>query len=213
MFPELPGLEWEATKKPVFRTKIMESVNGRELRASYQAEPKYEINLSYAFLREWKGKNELQQLESFFLTHRGSFDSFLLNFHEDNEFECEFVGDGVTTTFQLYKQLHHLKIPLSHTKPQDLGAIDPLMWNADSNKLMWNIDPLVLMWSFGHVGITSNGLLVLSAPLSVGQKIQVVGTYYYRCRFADDEQEYTHFLSKLWKAKKVNLIGSLGNKV
>jgi hypothetical protein len=67
LFPELPGLEWDLSKKPIFNTKIMESVNGRELRASYQAVPKYEISLSFGFLRESKGRNELQQLESFFL--------------------------------------------------------------------------------------------------------------------------------------------------
>ena len=47
LFPELPGLEWDLSKKPIFNTKIMESVNGRELRASYQAVPKYEISLSF----------------------------------------------------------------------------------------------------------------------------------------------------------------------
>ena len=43
--------------------------------------------------------------------------------------------------------------------------------------------------------------------------MSVSGTYYYRCRFADDEQQYTNFMSKLWKANKVDMIGSLGNKV
>ncbi|MDI9753647.1 DUF2460 domain-containing protein, partial [Acinetobacter baumannii] len=37
LFPELPGLEWHLTKTPMFNTKCMQSVNGRELRASYQA--------------------------------------------------------------------------------------------------------------------------------------------------------------------------------
>jgi hypothetical protein len=49
LFPELPGLEWELSKTPIFNTKIMTSVNGRELRASYQAIPKYEISLSFGF--------------------------------------------------------------------------------------------------------------------------------------------------------------------
>ena len=62
LFPELPGLEWDLTKTPTFNTKIMTSVNGRELRASYQAVPKYEISISFAFLRESKGRNALQQL-------------------------------------------------------------------------------------------------------------------------------------------------------
>lgn len=77
LFPELPGLEWELTKTPIFNTKIMTSVNGRELRASFQAVPKYAFTMSFAFLRENKGRKELQKLQSFFEERRGAFDSFL----------------------------------------------------------------------------------------------------------------------------------------
>lgn len=56
-------------------------------------------------------------------------------------------------------------------------------------------------------------MLQLSIPLLEGESITVTGTFYYRCRFADDEQQYTNFMSKLWKAGKVEMIGSLGNKV
>ena len=54
---------------------------------------------------------------------------------------------------------------------------------------------------------------MLNKPLNEGEMMSVSGTYYYRCRFADDEQQYTNFMSKLWKANKVDMIGSLGNKV
>ncbi|WP_171519326.1 DUF2460 domain-containing protein, partial [Acinetobacter proteolyticus] len=87
LFPELPGLEWDLTKTPTFNTKIMTSVNGRELRASYQAVPKYEISMSYAFLRENKNRKEFQILESFFLARRGAFDSFLFKMPDDFEFD------------------------------------------------------------------------------------------------------------------------------
>jgi hypothetical protein len=60
LFPELPGLEWELSKTPIFNTKIMTSVNGWELRASYQAIPKYEISLSFGFLRESRGRTSLE---------------------------------------------------------------------------------------------------------------------------------------------------------
>lgn len=213
LFPELAGLEWNATKKPMFNTKVMESVNGRELRASRQAVPKYQISLSYAFLREWRDKTELQQLESFFLARRGAWDSFLYKFPEDNQYQCELVGDGITTEYQLYKQLHHLHIPLSHTDVINGGA-DPFMWNQNDQNLMWSTDDMTLMWTVNvNYSISKDGILTLSAPLAEGQTLVVTGTYYYRCRFADDEQEYTHFMAKLWQAKKVNLVGSLGNKI
>ncbi|MDU4061175.1 MAG: DUF2460 domain-containing protein [Acinetobacter baumannii] len=209
LFPELPGLEWDLTKTPMFNTKIMQSVNGRELRASYQAVPKYQISMSFAFLRESKGRNELQQLEGFFLERRGSFDSFLFKMPEDNEFQCTFVGDGVQTSFQLYKQINTTQIPLQHTQAEQ--SEDPLMWSENASKLMWS-DPESQMWLL-QFGITTNGLLQMSIPLAAGESITITGTYYYRCRFADDEQQYTNFMSKLWKAEKVEMVGSLGNKV
>ncbi|HAV5002464.1 TPA: hypothetical protein JIZ10_17850 [Acinetobacter baumannii] len=209
LFPELPGLEWDLTKTPMFNTKIMQSVNGRELRASYQAVPKYQISMSFAFLRESKGRNELQQLEGFFLGRRGSFDSFLFKMPEDNEFQCTFVGDGVQTSFQLYKQINTTQIPLQHTQAEQ--SEDPLMWSENASKPMWS-DPESQMWLLQFV-ITNNGMLQLSIPLLEGESITVTGTFYYRCRFADDEQQYTNFMSNLWKAGKVEMVGSLGNKV
>jgi hypothetical protein len=209
LFPELPGLEWDLTKTPMFNTKIMQSVNGRELRASYQAVPKYQISMSFAFLRESKGRKELQQLEGFFLERRGSFDSFLFKMPEDNEFQCTFIGDGVQTSFQLYKQINTTQIPLQHTQAEQ--SEDPLMWSENASKPMWS-DPESQMWLL-QFGITTNGLLQMPIPLAAGESITISGTYYYRCRFADDEQQYTNFMSKLWKAGKVDMIGSLGNKV
>lgn len=173
LFPELPGLEWDLTKTPMFNTKIMQSVNGRELRASYQAVPKYQISMSFAFLRESKGRNELQQLEGFFLERRGSFDSFLFKMPEDNEFQCTFVGDGVQTSFQLYKQINTTQIPLQHTQAEQ--SEDPLMWSENASKPMWS-DPESQMWLLQFV-ITNNGMLQLSIPLLEGESITVTGTF------------------------------------
>lgn len=211
LFPELPGLEWELTKTPIFNTKIMTSVNGRELRASFQAVPKYEFTMSYAFLRENKGRKELQILQSFFEARRGAFDSFLYKAPDDNEFNCTFVGDGITTTFQLYKIQGTSQIAVGNTLEASEPS-NPNMWNKVETKSMW-IAEQKLMWSRGTVGITKDGKLVLAEPLEEGEKISVSGTYYYRCRFKDDEQQYTNFMSNLWKASKVEIIGSLGKKI
>ena len=213
LFPELPGLEWDLSKKPIFNTKIMESVNGRELRASYQAVPKYEISLSFGFLRESKGRNELQKLESFFIERRGAFDSFLFKMPEDNEYSCSYIGDGTSTSFQLYKNMHTLQTPLAHTKAETVFEIDPVFWNEDDQMPFWSDNDDDLFWDDTTAQVTKSGMVTLSKPLEQGIKFEVKGTYYYRCRFADDEQQYTNFMSKLWKANKVDMIGSLGNKV
>ncbi|MDC4404079.1 DUF2460 domain-containing protein [Acinetobacter baumannii] len=213
LFPELPGLEWDTSLTPMFNTKIMTSINGRELRASFQAAPKYEISLSYAFLRENKGRKELQQLQGFYLERRGAFDSFLYKMPEDNEFNCTFVGDGSTTSFQLYKDMYTSQLPLGNTEEQILGEVDPNMWNQAAAKTMWNTNQEKLMWNNATAQITSDGKYVLSQPIEEGVEVTVTGTFYYRCRFKDDTQQYVNFMHKLWKAGKVEFIGSLGTKI
>ena len=259
LFPELPGLEWELSKTPIFNTKIMTSVNGRELRASYQGIPKYEISMSYAFLRESKNRGELQILESFFLERRGAFDSFLLKMPEDNQYSCRFIGDGLASKFQLYKVLkthkpinttpHYVnpsmwnyysknmwstndrsqmwnadfigwwdseyqtsQIPLNHIEPQYIG-LNPDMWNKNVDLSMWFDNSEKFMWNRGVVSVTKDGLIELSEPLANGQELVISGTFYYRCRFKDDEQQYTNFMTKLWKAQKIEMVGSLGKKI
>ncbi|MCU4502059.1 DUF2460 domain-containing protein [Acinetobacter sp. WU_MDCI_Abxe161] len=213
LFPELPGLEWDTSITPMFNTKIMTSINGRELRASFQAAPKYEISLSYAFLRENKGRKELQQLQGFYLERRGAFDSFLYKMPEDNEFSCTFVGDGATTSFQLYKDMYTSQLPLGNTEEQIVGELDPNMWNQTPVKTMWNSNQEKLMWNTASAQVTSDGKYILSQPIEEGVEVTVKGTFYYRCRFKDDTQQYVNFMHKLWKANKVELIGSLGNKI
>ena len=212
LFPELPGLEWELTKTPIFNTKIMTSINGCEQRASYQAIPKYNITMSFAFLRESKGRNELQQLEGFFIERRGAFDSFLYKMPDDNQFECTFVGDGSTTTYQIFKKMHSLHMPVSNTM-QMTQPINPNMWNQVETKNMWDSNIEKPMWNNEMAGISKDGKYMLNTPLAVGEVVTVKGTFFYRCRFADDEQQYSNFMAKLWKAQKIELVGSLGVKV
>lgn len=213
LFPELPGLEWDTSLTPMFNTKIMTSINGRELRASFQAAPKYEISLSYAFLRENKGRKELQQLQGFYLERRGAFDSFLYKMPDDNQFDCTFVGDGATTSFQLYKDMYTSQLPLGNTEEQMVGEVDPNMWNQTPVKPMWDANTSKPMWNAATAKITSDGKYILSQPLEAGIEITISGAYFYRCRFKDDTQQYVNFMHKLWKANKVELIGSLGAKI
>lgn len=201
LFPDLI-VGYDLKRKPMFNTKIMTSVNGRELRASYQAVPKYEFSLSLPGLQERKG--ELQKIEDFFIARRGAFDSFLFKMPFDNEYECTFVGNGQTNTFQLHKN----GLPLGNT--DIFVADDPLMWDEDLDQPMWT-DLNTRMWEMQY-GISKNGLLTLPVPLAEGDTLKVKGTFYYRCRFADDDQSFTLFSYRLWKGD-VTLIGSLGNKV
>lgn len=205
LFPDL-RIGYDLTRKPMFNTKIMTSVNGRELRASYQAVPKYEFSLTLPGLQERKG--ELQAIEDFFIARRGAFDSFLFKMPWDNEYECIFNGDGTTTSFQLYKG----QLPLGNTQSQVAMDLDPTFWNEDDNQQFWSEDDNELFWDDTKITVSKSGVVQATKPLKAGHKFSVKGTFYYRCRFADDGQAFTLFSYRLWKGE-VTLIGSLGNKV
>lgn len=205
LFPDL-RIGYDLTRKPMFNTKIMTSVNGRELRASYQAVPKYEFSLTLPGLQERKG--ELQAIEDFFIARRGAFDSFLFKMPWDNEYECIFNGDDTTTSFQLYKG----QLPLGNTQSQVAFDADPTFWNEDDNQQFWSDNDDELFWDDTKITVSKSGVVQATKPLKAGHKFSVKGTFYYRCRFADDDQAFTLFSYRLWKGE-VTLIGSLGNKV
>lgn len=213
IFPLLPGLTWNLTKTPMFNTKVMTSVNGRELRASFQSEPKYNITLAFEFLRQGNGRNELDQIEGFFLERRGAFDSFLLAVPEDDYVDRELLGvaDGVRTVFPVFKTRGPHQQSLSHLK--QVGAFVDPMWEKDAFSLMWASDGNKLMWSNLPAFTVVDGNLVFVTPPEAGTRIIYSSVFYYRCRFKDDELTFTNFMKNLWEAKKIELVGSLGNKV
>ena len=207
IFPDLV-LSSEFTKTPTFNTKILKSVNGRELRASYQATPIYEITLQIPVIDEKAG--DLKIIEEFFIARRGAFDSFLFKMPWDDVYDCTFVGDGTASVFQLYKGLRP-QFPLIYTE-EKISPINPSMWNRNTLKNMWNSNTEKLMWSQGTASVNKKGQVVLSEPLEDGIDMNISGTYYYRCRFADDMQAFTLFSYRLWNGE-VTLIGSLGNRI
>ena len=60
--------------------------------------------------------------------------------------------------------------------------------------------------------MTANGILLLTQAPSTGD-ITWSGSYYYRARFAEDDIHLEKVLSQLWRAHKIELVATLGNKV
>lgn len=205
VFPLLPGLSWGASKTPQFNTKVMRAVSGRELRASLQAEPIYEIKLSFEFLRQ-RSQTELDQLEAFFIARKGSYDSFLLAMPDDSTLRYVVTGNGTDDTWQIQR----FGLPLLHVEPST-ALFDASMYTSDDTDNMWSPTD-VAMWLSGVV-VSAAGVITASSPPRDGQTLYTTVTYYYRCRFAEDKQEYVNFMQNLWSASRINIIGSLGNKI
>jgi uncharacterized protein (TIGR02217 family) len=195
LFPILPGVTWKATWTPTFRTKVQSAISGKEYRASLMAHPLYNLTLSYEFLRHGS-KQELRQLVGFYLARRGAFDNFLYRLDDDCAVTDQLIGvaDGATRSFQLVRSFGS-----EFSEPvQNVEAVTAVKVNG--------VAPL------GGYIVSPTGMLTFNFAPGAGP-ITWTGSYFYRARFADDQQDFDRFMKNLWEAKTVNLISSLGTRI
>lgn len=195
-FPTLPGVTWKTTWTPTFRTKVQSAVSGKEYRASLMANPIYNLTLSFEFLRGGT-KQELKQLVGFFLARRGAFDNFLYRMDDDCAVVDQQIGvaDAKTKSFQLVRAFGS-----EFTEPvQNIDVITAIKVNG------------VLQAPASYV-VSASGMVTFGAAPGAGP-ITWTGSYFYRARFADDEQDFERFMKNLWEAKTVNLVSSLGTRI
>jgi len=219
VFPTLPGLTFDVGKSPMFSTDIKTSVSGRELRRANWVYPIYQISLTFEFLRDDSVFNELKTLLGFYMQRQGSFDSFLFRDPDDSRISLQPLGtgDGVTTQFQLIRSFGGTTESVPNIASIDDGAS---MWAADpANAPMWAADPAnAPMWAdivytSTDYTINASGIITFNAAVPSGTVIVWSGSYYYRCRFADDQLDFNKFMQQLWTLKTCNLIGSLGARI
>jgi uncharacterized protein (TIGR02217 family) len=194
--PTLPGLTWNTTKAPRFNTEVQSSVNLSELRASFACTPVWEFTRSYDLLRDNVANNELKQLGGFFLARYGSWDSWLFLDADDSVALLEpfGTGDGVTTQFQLQRAFGAFNEPVKNVA------------NAPSIYVAANLQ-------VSGYTVSNTALVTFSNAPAANAALTWSGTYYFRCRFKEDVQEFRQFMNKLWDARTFDFIGCLGSKI
>jgi uncharacterized protein (TIGR02217 family) len=193
VFPVLAGLSWGVRKTPAFSTRVQTALSGYETRAALYSYPLYDFSLQYEFLRE--PTNELQQLMGFFLARRGQFDSFLYTDPSDNSVTNYSLGTGNGTKreFQLLRSYG--------------GFVEPVM-NVNTVTQVTVNNVATTAYAMG-----TDGLLTLTTAPASGQVVRWTGTYYFRCRFKQDEAEFEQFAHQLWSLQSLGFKGCLGNKI
>jgi uncharacterized protein (TIGR02217 family) len=195
IYPVLPGATLETTWTPMFRTKVQSAASGKEYRASLMANPLYNIELKYEFLRHSAlPTSHLRQLIGFFMARRGAYESFLFRFDEDSSVTDQQVGvaDGVTKAFQLQRSFGG-------------GAGEPVQ-NIDAIT-----DVKVNGLAAGAYTVSATGLLTFIVAPAAGP-VTWSGSYFYRARFDADEMDVDRFLRNLWKGS-VKLVATLGTRI
>jgi uncharacterized protein (TIGR02217 family) len=188
VFPALPGLQWDRLKKPTFSTSVHKAVSGKEARASFWFYPIWQIELAYEILRA-DATDELNTLMGLFLQMHGAFDTFL---YEDPE-DCTVVnqgigtGDGAVRNFQLLRRIGSFVEPIKAINGTPQIYLDGVI----QEEAGWTV---------------ANGLVTFAVPPANGVMMSASFSFYFRCRFLEDEAEFSQFMYKLWSLKQITLV-------
>lgn len=198
IFPVLAGMAWNVTRTPSFNTITHRSASGREARSALQAFPLWTFGLSFEVLRAAVAFSELQTLGGFFLARQGQYDSFLYSDPTDNSVTAQSIGtgDGTTTKFQLVRAWGSFVEPVMNVN------------GAAVIKVNGVVKTLTTDYTIDAAGMVT----FVVAPAS-SATITWTGAYYYRVRFTQDTAEFNQFMKDLWELKKLEFVGSTGNKV
>jgi len=184
LFPALVGLTYPVEKTAVWSTKIQPVVSGKETRIGFWSYPIWQYSIGYDILRSDDVNAELQSLLGFFNAHRGAFDDWL--FYDPDDFAAvnqQFgTGDGTTTVFQLARSYGGVYEPVRATA--GVAAVTDNGSAAGS----YSLD-------------ATSGVITFAVAPANGHALRWTGTFYWRCRFMDDQITASKFMQNFWETK------------
>ncbi len=199
IFPVLiPGMKMDLTRAPRFKTLIQSAVSGKETRAAFMGFPLWDLTLAYEFLQSGRRGNDLDQILALFGQVKGAWDSFLLSVPDDNTVTDHLIATGNgSRSYQLMRSITASGFTLT----------EPVMnVNTVTNVKVNGI-------AVSGYTVSSTGLLTLPVTPATGAPITWSGSYYFRCRFANDTADFSRFMADLYELKSLKMIGAPGNRV
>lgn len=190
VFPALPGLAWSVMRTPTFSVQMRTSDSQRETATIIMDKCYYTIEMTFEFLRQGGTYTELQQLEGLFLTMRGSYDYFKFSDPNSNTVMNGQIGtgDGTNKVFILAR----------NTGPSYFEAIGMVNQLTDVKVNGVTVDPADYTLSLPNV-------IVFNTAPPNGQAVTATFTYYYLCRFGEDQHEYEQFMYRLHTLNQMTL--------
>ena len=190
VLPSLAGLTYPVNRTPVWDTITQPSVSGKETRVALQTYPRWKWDVSFSILRSAAAYTEFQTLVGFFNQRQGGFDTFLYSDPDDFTVTGQAigVGDGVTTTFQLIRALGGFTEPV--LAPHAVAHV----YNNGTDAGGWTVS---------NWGTTTPGVVTYSVAPTSGHAITADFTYYWPCRFDQDNCAFQLFLNQYYSVKKL----------
>lgn len=182
VFPQLAVRGWPIKRTPIWKTVKQEAISGQETRQRLWTYPRWRYELTYDLLRSISGAQEWQAVVGLYNQVGGSAGAFSFTDASDNTATLQSfgVGDGVTTVFQLVRNLG--------------GFVEPVFLPTSVTVL--NSGTTVTNYTTG-----ATGALTFSTAPSPGASLQWSGTFDWLCRFDADEMEFQMDYQNIWSLK------------
>lgn len=210
LFPTLPVIGFPVQKKPYFATWEHKAVSGQAWQTARQVYPNWDFELQVeddAWFREQTQNNpiysanapytELEAVSQLFLSCFGAYGEFWYDDQEDDSRTSQYIapGDGSNTSFRVIRTWG--VYPLARVEPVggvNLGStinayIGGVLQNSSSYTVTNDL-------TGSHINFTT--------PPSYGAVISMDFSFYFRCRFMEDNQQYDQFMMNLWQARKIS---------
>lgn len=191
VFPLMVGQQFLQLKTPVWSTDIKTSVSGRERRRALWSYPIWKFKVGYDVLRDqaqYPAAPDIQRLIAFFNAHNGAYQEFLYNDRTDNMVTNQALGlgDGVKASFQL-------------TRTITVGGI-----SATEPVFAVNGAPTVTVDGVATaVTVGARGLITFASPPGAGAVLRWSGSFFFVCRFSDDQLDIEQMMSGLWSSSGI----------
>lgn len=201
VFPTLAGLGWDVKRGQEFRTTKPVSVSGMEVAIANWQYPRYMWELKWNVIRQGSINGttytEHSTLFGFYNSRQGGFDSFLYNAEDDNTVTTQQIGlgTGSATVFPLVRTYGGFTEPV-------LAPNLSLTFNLYVSAVLVNpIDYTVTPWETGNVN--GPGRVIFNSPPALSAPITATYSYYWPCRFMEDQCVFAKFLDQRYKVEKL----------
>jgi uncharacterized protein (TIGR02217 family) len=192
VFPALPGLAFDVIKRPMWNTRVQSAVSGKEKRVAMMTFPLWQFELKFDFLRSDAVNLEWQKLLGLYLQVQGAFDTWLFTDPDDSAVAVQpfGAGDGATTQFQLVRTFG----------AGGFGFVEPIQNINGAPSIFVNG---VLKATPADYSISSTGVVTFVSAPAVAAALTWTGNFYYRCRFLDDEYDFSKFAFQFWALDRI----------
>ena len=212
LFPNLIGLTWSVTKRPIFNTLMGQAASGRQVRLAMYNYPLWEWDLTWDSLPDGNPAaastyaSDFKQLVGFFLSMQGSCFSFNYQDQDDNQVLGQPVGtgDGATSAWTLFRSYGG----------SDGSGTEPIGYVNSSGPVL-NEHGNFNVYFGGVLQDPSTYAVVNSVPLQQqirfntsppeGTVITADFSFFYYVHFKDDQYDFDKIWSQMWSQKKITL--------